>query len=76
LTVLDEKGAILGRSATGPVEIDAEKSATVEVSRQIRGIRAWSPEEPALYTADIRLMWEDRLLDRVSVRFGNARKMS
>jgi beta-galactosidase/beta-glucuronidase len=70
VAILDEKGTVLGRSATGPVGIDAGKSSSVEVSRQMRGIRAWSPQDPALYTADIRLMLEDRVLDRVSVRFG------
>ncbi len=70
LTILDEKGSVLGRLVTGPVGIDAGKSATVETSRQVPGIRAWSPEEPALYTADIQLVSGDKVLDRVSVRFG------
>ena len=69
-TVLDDQGTVLGRSATGPVEIDAGKSATAEISRQIPSVRAWSPEEPALYTAEIRLMLEDKVLDRAGVRFG------
>jgi beta-glucuronidase len=70
VAILDEKGAVLGRSAAGPVAVDAGKSATVEISRQIPSIRPWSPEVPALYTADIRLMSEDKVLDRVSVRSG------
>ncbi len=70
VAILDKKGAVLGRSMTGPVEIDAGKSATVETSRQIPDTRAWSPAEPALYTADIQLVSGDRVLDRVSPRFG------
>jgi beta-galactosidase/beta-glucuronidase len=70
VALLDEKGAVLGRPATNPVGIDAGRSATVEISRQVPNIRAWSPEQPTLYTADIRLASEDKVLDRVSVRFG------
>ncbi len=70
VAILDERGAVVGRSAIGPVGINAGKSTTIEVSRQMRDIRAWSPQGPALYTADIRLMLEDKILDRVSVRFG------
>jgi len=70
VAILDEKGAVLGRPATEPVGIDAGKSASVEISRQIPDIRAWSPDEPALYTADIRLMSNDTVLDRISTRFG------
>ena len=68
--ILDEEGAVFGRRASGSVGIDTGKSATVEISRQIANIRPWSPQEPALYTADIRLMSEDKVLDRLSVRFG------
>jgi len=70
VAILEEKGAVLGRSAADPVEVDAGKLATVQISRQVPGVRAWSPEGPALYTADIRLMLEDKVLDRVSIRFG------
>jgi beta-galactosidase/beta-glucuronidase len=70
LAILDEKGVVLSRSQTSPIEIETGKSATLESSQRIPNIQTWSPARPVLYTAQIRLISEDKVLDQRSIRLG------
>jgi beta-galactosidase/beta-glucuronidase len=68
--VLDQKGAECTRIALGPVAVNAGKQEAVEEDKSIPGIQGWSPAQPTLYTAQVRLLSDDRVLDQVNVRFG------
>jgi beta-galactosidase/beta-glucuronidase len=70
LTILDAKGAALSQSRTSSAEIEAGKTVALESSQHLPGVQAWSPVRPVLYTAQIQLVSDDKVLDRRSIRFG------
>ncbi|MGD2175034.1 MAG: GNAT family N-acetyltransferase [Candidatus Brocadiaceae bacterium] len=52
------------------VDIPAEGTARLTLQAGVPGARPWSPGEPALYTASLRLMREGQATDQVETRFG------
>jgi hypothetical protein len=70
LTILDRDGAVLAESETASIDVEPGKQARLEIGQQVANVRAWSPAQPGLYTADVRLVSEDKVLDRVSIKFG------
>ncbi len=70
VAILDQKGTDCARFAPDPIKVDAERQEVFGVSESVRGVRPWSPVQPALYAADVRLVSEGKVLDQVSIRFG------
>jgi beta-galactosidase/beta-glucuronidase len=70
VTVLDSKETIRSMPQASAIDVAAGKQATAEVSQRMANVQVWSPAQPVLYTADIRLMAEDRVLDQVRIKFG------
>lgn len=70
VTILDSNGAILGEPQTSAIDVEAGRQATAEIGQRMASVQAWSPAQPVLYTADIRLVVEDRVLDQVRIKFG------
>jgi beta-galactosidase/beta-glucuronidase len=52
------------------VKVDAGQQEVFDVTKSIPEVRAWSPAQPALYMADVRLVSEDKVIDQVGARFG------
>ncbi len=70
VAVLDQTGTECARFTLGPAAIGAGKRETFEAGKSIAGVQTWSPEQPALYRAEVRLVVEDKIIDTASVRFG------
>ncbi len=70
VAILDQKGAQCARSALGSHVIGVGKVEIFETGRRIPDVQVWSPSQPALYTAQVRLLADDKVLDQVNVRFG------
>ncbi len=70
VAILDQKGAQCARSALGSHVIGVGKVEIFETGRRIPDVQVWSPSQPALYTAQVRLLADDKILDQVNVRFG------
>ena len=69
VTILDGNGKIVAhKSSDEDLRRNREKDLSLEV--EIPGMHLWSPEEPYLYTAQIRIHSEGRVLDEVQLRFG------
>ncbi len=52
------------------VTIPAGKSADVELDFSSEKLALWSPDSPTLYTMDIELIADDKVVDRLSESFG------
>ncbi len=70
VTILDAKETACAEFATDPIEVNAGRRETFEISRQVPGVRAWSPAQPVFYTAVVRLVSEGKVIDETSARFG------
>jgi beta-galactosidase len=70
VAVLDQKGAECARFTLGSATAEAGKQETFEGGKSLSGVQAWSPAQPALYTAEVQLVSEGRVIDKTVVRFG------
>ena len=70
-------GTISGPGLIAPVSVPAQtvtleqgQERTLEVTGTVVQAQAWSPEQPARYTVEVRLLVGDRLVDAVPAMFG------
>ena len=70
VAILDQKGTDCAHLVPDSTRVDGGKQQVFDVTKSILGVRAWSPAQPALYTAEVRLVSEDKVIDQVSVHFG------
>jgi hypothetical protein len=70
VTIRDSKGTACTEFPMDPVEVNAGQREVFEISKQIPGAQAWSPAQPVLYTAVVRLFSEGKVVDEMSARFG------
>ncbi len=67
--IRDAKGKELGVSE-GSLHLVANETRSVERFVTVRSPRLWSPDSPALYTAEVEILVADRRVDTVSTTFG------
>jgi len=70
LHVIDSEKKILASFTSQPININARSSAMVLLIGQVKGVKAWSPDNPELYTAKVELCQIDQILDENVIRFG------
>jgi len=70
LYVTDREEKILASFKSQPVNINANSGATISLNGQVNSIKAWSPENPELYTAKIELYQTNQIVDESLIRFG------
>lgn len=59
-----------GRRASATLSVQPGRGAQADVTLAMPGARLWSPDDPHLYTASIRLFSHGRQRDRIEQRFG------
>lgn len=67
--VRDAKGKVFGIS-DGTLHLSAGQTGVTERFVEVRSPRLWSPDSPALYSADVEVLAADRTMDTVSTSFG------
>jgi hypothetical protein len=60
----------LARWVSDETTLAAHSVTEVKLTGSVPGAKAWSPESPALYQAEIELRVVDRVIDRTRMRFG------
>ncbi|MGD0224931.1 MAG: sugar-binding domain-containing protein [Terriglobia bacterium] len=64
------EGGSVSYTGVGSIVLEPGKSGSVSIIVPMDGAHLWSPEDPALHTAEIRLVWNGEALDSVEQRFG------
>lgn len=70
VTVSDLQGRTVATFPAAPIEAKAASTAETTIEGLVEGAQPWSPESPALYTAQVQLMAGSRELDNITTRFG------
>ena len=67
MTVLDEEGNVVARRTDSRAVCHGE---SVRQNLTVNAPKLWSPENPALYTARVKILKDGAVIDNSSVRFG------
>lgn len=67
MTVLDEEGNVVARRTDSRAVCHGE---SVRQNLTVNAPKLWSPENPALYTARVKILKDGAVIDNNSVRFG------
>ncbi|MFB3902919.1 MAG: glycoside hydrolase family 2 TIM barrel-domain containing protein [Acidobacteriota bacterium] len=70
IRILDQQGKEVAALVSESSEIASRQSVNLQASRFLPRAAAWTPESPALYTADIALVGGSTETDRCEQRFG------
>ncbi len=73
VVIADSDGHGLARHSCGAAALSAGAHAVVQAELRVDGIRPWSPDDPALYTARLTLRAGGEVVDELDVRFGSRR---
>ncbi len=68
--VEDPAGEECAAFTSAPVRVDPGRNRAISLAGAVPEVRPWSPDEPGLYTARVRLLEGQAIADAVSVRFG------
>jgi len=68
-SVLDAEGKVV-RTVDRPLHLPANETRSPEQFLEVDSPRRWSPDSPALYSAEIAIVAAGKTLDQVSTRFG------
>jgi beta-glucuronidase len=70
VTLVDRDKRPVAAFTSEPMQLATGRVTEVTVSGVAPAIKHWSPESPALYTAQIELRAKDGVIDRLPTRFG------
>jgi len=70
VTLVDRDKRSVSAFTSEPMQLATGKVTEVTMSGVAPGVKLWSPESPALYTAEIELRTKDGVVDRLPIRFG------
>jgi len=70
VTLVDRDKRSVATFTSEPMQLATGKVTEVTVAGLAPGVKLWSPESPALYTAEIELRTQEGVIDRRPTRFG------
>ncbi len=70
VVIRDSRGRQCGKFEEDVGSLEPSRTRQVTIKREMRKVKAWSPDHPNLYTAEVTLRARGREVDTVTERFG------